>query len=79
MLSRIKMDYPEIRRALLEIDDEKLSVDDLKAISKQLPTSEEVCPLPLCIHISSSLHRFNESKILTILENLQKQINILIK
>lgn len=42
MLSRIKMDYPEIRRALLEIDDETLSIDDLKAISKQLPTSEEV-------------------------------------
>jgi diaphanous 1 len=42
MLSRIKMEYPEIRRALLEIDDEKLSIDDLKAISKQLPTSEEV-------------------------------------
>ena len=42
MLSRIKMEYPEIRRAVLEIDDEKLSIDDLKAISKQLPTSEEV-------------------------------------
>ncbi len=43
MLSRIKMDYPEIRRALLEIDDGKLSFDDLKALSRQLPTSEEVC------------------------------------
>ena len=43
MLSRIKMDYPEIRRALLEIDDGRLSFDDLKALSRQLPTSEEVC------------------------------------
>jgi hypothetical protein len=42
MLSRIKLGYPEIRRALLDIDDQKLSVDDLLAISKQLPTSEEV-------------------------------------
>lgn len=36
------MDYPQIRRALLEIDDVRLSVDDLKALSRQLPTSEEV-------------------------------------
>lgn len=42
MLSRIKMGFPDIRKALLDFDDEKLSVDDLKAISKQLPTSEEV-------------------------------------
>jgi diaphanous 1 len=42
MLSRIKMGYPEIRLALMEIDDEKLTIDELKAISKQLPTIEEV-------------------------------------
>ena len=43
MLSRIKMDYPQIRKSIVEIDDERLSIDDLKALSKQLPTSEEVC------------------------------------
>lgn len=42
MLSRIKMDNIEIRRCMFEVDDEKLSIDDLKAISKHLPTSEEV-------------------------------------
>ena len=42
MLSRIKLPLPEIRRALLELDDDLLSVDDLKAIGKQLPTTEEV-------------------------------------
>lgn len=42
MLSRIKLGFPEIRKALLDVDDRKLSVDDLKAISRQLPTSEEV-------------------------------------
>jgi diaphanous 1 len=42
MLSRIKLGYPEIRRALLDIDDQGLSIDDLMAISRQLPTSEEV-------------------------------------
>ncbi|EEB96005.1 hypothetical protein MPER_04934 [Moniliophthora perniciosa FA553] len=43
MLSRIKnLGLSEIRLALLELDDEKLTVDELKAISKQLPTSEEV-------------------------------------
>jgi diaphanous 1 len=42
MLSRIKLGYPEIRKALLDIDDRGLSIDDLMAISRQLPTSEEV-------------------------------------
>ena len=27
----------------MEIDDERLTIDELKAISKQLPTVEEVC------------------------------------
>lgn len=36
------MDYPQIRKSIIEIDDEKLSIDDLKALSKQLPSSEEV-------------------------------------
>lgn len=36
------MELPDIRRALLEIDDNKLSIDDLKAIGKQLPTPEEI-------------------------------------
>ena len=43
MLSRIKLGFPEIRQALLDLDDQQLSLDDLKAISRQLPTSDEVC------------------------------------
>lgn len=42
MLSRIKMGLPDIRKALIDLDDEKLSIDDLRAIGKQLPTAEEV-------------------------------------
>ena len=42
MLSRIKLDLEAIRRALLDVDDGKLSPDDLRSISRQLPTSEEV-------------------------------------
>lgn len=42
MLSRVKLQFPEIRQALVEIDDQKLSVDDLIAVGKSLPTSEEV-------------------------------------
>jgi diaphanous 1 len=42
MLSRIKLGLPEIKKALVEINDGLLTVDDLKAISKQLPTAEEV-------------------------------------
>ena len=42
MLSRIKIGLSDIRKALLELDDQRLSIDDLRAISRQLPTSEEV-------------------------------------
>jgi diaphanous 1 len=45
MLKKIKVDIKEIRKAILEVDDEKLSVDDLHFISKQLPTAEEVVRL----------------------------------
>lgn len=42
MLSRIKLTFPEIRLAILRIDDTKLSLDELKAIARQLPTTDEV-------------------------------------
>ena len=42
MLSRIKIGLADIRKALLELDDSKLSIDDLRAIGRQLPTAEEV-------------------------------------
>ena len=38
----MKPSLPEIKRALLSIDDSVLSIDDLKAIARHLPTSEEV-------------------------------------
>lgn len=47
MLSRIKLNLEEIRRALLDVDDKKLTPDELRAISKQLPTPEEVGNLHL--------------------------------
>jgi hypothetical protein len=42
MLSRIKLSPSEIRRAILTVDDRALSLDDLKAIFRHLPTPEEV-------------------------------------
>ncbi|KAG0310050.1 hypothetical protein BGZ97_012834, partial [Linnemannia gamsii] len=42
MLSRIKMTYPEIRAALMEILDEKLSIENLKAIKQYVPTGDEI-------------------------------------
>ena len=45
MLSRIKLTPTDIRKALLEVDDEALSVDDLKAMERQTPTAEEVATL----------------------------------
>ena len=45
MLSRIKLAPVDIRNALLEVDDKTLSVDDLKAMERQLPTTEEIARL----------------------------------
>jgi diaphanous 1 len=45
MLSRIKLAPVDIRNALLEVDDKTLSVDDLKAMERQLPTTEEITRL----------------------------------
>jgi diaphanous 1 len=45
MLSRIKLAPVDIRKALLEVDDKTLSVDDLKAMERQLPTTEEITRL----------------------------------
>lgn len=42
MLARIKLDLPTIRQAILELDDDKLSSDEIKSLEKQAPTSEEV-------------------------------------
>lgn len=42
MLKKLKMTGPEIRKALLTLDDTKLTVDDLKNISRVLPTKDEV-------------------------------------
>ena len=46
MLSGIKRELSDIRHALLALDDSKLSIDDLRAISRQLPTAEEVRQSP---------------------------------
>ena len=32
----------DIRKAVIELDDDKLSIDDLRAMSRYLPTREEV-------------------------------------
>lgn len=42
MLARIKVPFSEMRTALLECDDGKLTLDHLKSIKSCLPTSEEL-------------------------------------
>lgn len=36
------MTYPEIRAALMEILDDKLSIENLKAIKQYVPTGDEI-------------------------------------
>ena len=42
MLARIKMPYSEIKDAILEFDDEKLSVENLRSIKQYVPTNEDI-------------------------------------
>ncbi|RUS31155.1 hypothetical protein BC938DRAFT_478371 [Jimgerdemannia flammicorona] len=42
MLARIKLTYPDIKRAVLLIDDERLTIDNLKAMRQYVPTSDEI-------------------------------------
>ncbi|KAE8252202.1 hypothetical protein A4X03_0g6231, partial [Tilletia caries] len=42
ILTRIKLPYPEIRKALLTMDEEVLTVEHLKALQACLPTSDEL-------------------------------------
>lgn len=54
MLFRFKISYSAVRQALLNLDDLTPSIDDLMAVSKQLPTTEEVCG-PFLTSLQSSL------------------------
>jgi hypothetical protein len=42
MIARIKIPYPAIRKAILELDENALSIENLRAISQYVPTIEEV-------------------------------------
>ncbi len=42
VLTRIKVPFPELRTAILQCDENKLSVDNLKSIKACLPTTEEL-------------------------------------
>lgn len=42
LLAKLKLPIPRISQAILAIDDETLGLDDLKNLSRLLPTAEEV-------------------------------------
>lgn len=43
MLARFRFPHAQIRDALLQLDDGKLSIDNLIAIKQYVPTTDEVC------------------------------------
>lgn len=42
MLARLRLSHPSIRDAILHLDDSNLSIDNLKAIKQNAPTTDEV-------------------------------------
>ncbi|KAJ1032638.1 hypothetical protein NDA16_000661 [Ustilago loliicola] len=42
VLTRIKVPFPELRTAILQCDEDKLTIDNLKSIKNCLPTTEEL-------------------------------------
>jgi hypothetical protein len=55
MLARLKLPIPKIQQAVLVFDDQTLTLDDLKALSKLLPSADEVSFLPLPLFARRSL------------------------
>jgi len=43
MLTRLKLPLEKIKKAILEVDDDILTADELSTMSRMLPTSDEVC------------------------------------
>jgi hypothetical protein len=41
------MSHSKIKDAVLQLDDGKLSIDNLKALKQYVPLTEEVSPMPL--------------------------------
>ena len=42
MLARMRLSYSEIKRAILELDDQTLSIDNLKSLKQYVPAFEEI-------------------------------------
>ncbi len=42
MLARFKMPYPELRKAIENLDEEVLTVDNLVALKQYIPTPDEL-------------------------------------
>ncbi|OCF43807.1 hypothetical protein I317_02411 [Kwoniella heveanensis CBS 569] len=56
-LTRLRMSPSKIRKAIMEVDDELLEVDDLATLSRMLPTPEEVDKLRTFAGDSSKLSK----------------------
>lgn len=63
MLARLRLPHAAIRDAILRLDDAQLSVDNLKAIKHNAPTSDEVSPSAAAdtLH-SADCHRAHRSR-----------------
>jgi hypothetical protein len=46
MLVRLRLSAKKIKRAVLEVDDEALTIDDLAMLARTIPSAEEVSCLP---------------------------------
>lgn len=51
MLARLRMTPQEIWKAIVEVDDHALSIDDLEAVMRNLPTADEVGKLSSTVEL----------------------------
>ena len=50
MLARFKISYQDIKKAVLEMNEASLTIDNLRSLKQFTPTDEEVCLSPFGVH-----------------------------
>lgn len=72
MLVRLRMSAKKIKRAVLEVDDEALTVDDLAMLARTIPSAEEVSCWPTYAQGTRPPDHFQSERLKALEGDLQK-------